>query len=94
MEGQNRKSIVNHGRFKDFPRFDGDRFQTADGQDVQAGYFIFGIQGDDPELFNRFVVEVEEQVEEVVADAGAGDLELKIVADPGDSVLFEGVDVY
>ena len=54
---------------------------------------MFGVEGDVAELFYGFVFQVEEEVQEMVADRWGGDWEIQLVAVLGESDLFEGVNV-
>lgn len=54
---------------------------------------MFGVKGEDPELFDRFSFQVEEEIQELVADFGIGDVIADVVAETGDAMLFQGVEV-
>lgn len=88
VKGDDRIRVVGHGRFEDFPGFDGDGFEAALAQDMEAGNLVFRIKRDDPELFHRFSFQVEDEVQELMAGFGAGDFEVEIIAKAGGAVLF------
>ncbi len=93
VEGNDGEGVIGHGCLEDFPGFDGDGFEAALAQDMEAEEFVFGVEGNDAELFDGFVFEVEEEVQEMVADRWGGDWEIQLVAVLGESDLFEGVNV-
>ena len=52
MKGDDGIGVVDHGRLKDFAGFDGDGIEAADGQDVEAEEFVFGVEGENTEFFD------------------------------------------
>lgn len=88
MESDDCVGIIHHGCFKDFPGFDDDRVQVALAQDMEAEESVFGVERNDPEFFNGFSFEVEEDVQQMVAGRRAGDREVQIIAVVGYAVLF------
>lgn len=94
MEGDDGEDVIYEGGFVDFAGFDDDGVEGADGDDVEAEDFVFGVEGDDAELLHCFTVEVKQPLDGVVAGQRAVDLAVfEFEPFGGDADLFEGVEV-
>ena len=58
VERDNRIGIIEHGRLEDFAGFDVGAVEAADGDDVESGEFVFGVEGDDAEDFGGGGLEI------------------------------------
>jgi len=94
MKGDDRFGVVQHRRHIDLSGFDIDMVNRAAPNDMNPDDLMLAVERNDPKLLHRFGLEIEEILEEIVTDQGAGDPAVfKIVPMAFGPDLFEGVDV-
>lgn len=54
---------------------------------------MFGTEGENPKLFDRFPFQVEEEIKKAMAGLGIADPEVQVVTVTGESDLFKDVDI-
>ena len=73
MEGDDRFGVVQQRRHIDLSGFDIDFINRTAPNDMNPDDFILAIERDDPKLLRRFGLEIQEILEDIVTDQGAGD---------------------
>lgn len=94
MKSNDRFGVVQKRRHIDLPRFDIDFINRTAPDDMNPDYLMLAIERDDSKLLHRFGLEIEEILEDIITDQGAGDLKaFQIITMAFGPDLFEGVDV-